>query len=165
MKQKIRQLNTCRGFTYIEVLLGLSILVVAILGASGYKYYSVKEARRAEGYVGASMVGNILLESWRGNGGAYDYDPINELPISILNAENFSIATSLKHPSIGESAYLINGTGYLVVLNGVYYYTALSVEWDSGVKFLNADIVWNYFRTDTVTREDNRSYSASLLMQ
>ncbi|WP_146684242.1 hypothetical protein [Limihaloglobus sulfuriphilus] len=158
-------MNTGRGFTYIEVLMGLSILIIIILGASGYKYYSVVEARRAEGYVGASMVGNILLESWRGYGGAYDYDPINQLPLAIINADNFSIATSAKYPSIGESAYLINGTGYVVVLNGVYYYTAMSVAWDSGIKYLNIDIVWNYFRTDTVTREGNRSYSASLLMQ
>ena len=165
MTKKDRHFDSKSGFTYIEVLLGLTILVIAILGVSGYKYFSVLEARRSEGYVGASMVGNLLLESWRGYGGAYDYDPISQLPLSILNAEQFSISPSLQYPAVDESAYLLNDQGYLVELNGIYYYTALSMEWTGGVKYLNVDIVWNHFRTRDVTAETNRVYSVSLLMQ
>lgn len=71
------------GFTIVEVMITAVILLVAVLGSSGYRYYAALDARRAAQQAEAARIGLILCESWHGVGGVGTYDPVAHLGSSM----------------------------------------------------------------------------------
>lgn len=63
--------------TLIEVLLAIVIIAIAVIGASGYRYFAALDARKASTRSTAARIALLLSENWRGLG--YDriglYEP------------------------------------------------------------------------------------------
>ena len=63
------------GFSLIEVMVSVAIIVVVALGTLCYQYLSVKHSRIALAQNTATRIGQLLLEDWKSTGGDTDYDP------------------------------------------------------------------------------------------
>jgi prepilin-type N-terminal cleavage/methylation domain-containing protein len=133
---KDKSVRRIKGMTLIEVMEAILVLSIAILGASGYRYYSTLDARRADMNSTGARIGMLLCESWRGAAGSQTYDPVanlgSELTITSVGLSGrFSIAD---FTALG---------GYLVVADGVNYYAAMGYkDVSSGLRALNVVVGW-----------------------
>ncbi len=128
------------GITLIEVMAAIVIITIAVLGASGYRYYSTLDARKAAVQSTAARVALLLSENWRGLG--YDrvdtYDPSSYLGSDIDIKIGYS-PVGLDYPS-GFDNYL---GPYEIVVNNAHYWAALSWRQDAaGLRTLNTVVAW-----------------------
>jgi prepilin-type N-terminal cleavage/methylation domain-containing protein len=62
------------GFTLVEVMISVAIIVIVALGTLSYQYQTVKHSRSAEAQVTAAYLGQLLLEDWKSTFGDAGYD-------------------------------------------------------------------------------------------
>jgi prepilin-type N-terminal cleavage/methylation domain-containing protein len=62
------------GFTLVEVMVSVAIIVIVALGTLSFQYQSVKHSRSAEAQVTAARLGQLLLEDWKSTFGDSGYD-------------------------------------------------------------------------------------------
>jgi len=85
---KPRQGKTRSGLTLIEVMFAVTLLVIGILGAMMFRYYSALDARKADIQVGADRVALLILEGWKGAAGTVVgvgttyYSPAEDIPLN-----------------------------------------------------------------------------------
>lgn len=75
MKRRERVHSSSFGFSLVEVMVAMTIMVIAALGALGYQYYAVQHSKIAEAQIAATRTAQLLLEDWKSTGGSTDYDP------------------------------------------------------------------------------------------
>jgi len=75
---KTAQKNKRKGLTLVEVMVTMLVIVVAVIGASGFRYYATLDARKADTQITAARLGLLLLEGWKGLAGNPEYDPADE---------------------------------------------------------------------------------------
>lgn len=92
MKPRARENRS--GLTLIEIMVALLVIVVGVLGAMMYRYYSALDARKADVLVGASRVGLLVLEGWKGAVGNPAYDPqgVGGIGAEVLGSGDISIS-------------------------------------------------------------------------
>ena len=61
--------------TLVEVMLAVTIIVVAALGTLCYEYLCADHVRFARAQLAATRIGQLLLEDWKSAGGADNYNP------------------------------------------------------------------------------------------
>ncbi len=61
--------------TLIEIMVAMTILTIAALGALSYQYHAAGHARVARAQSAATHVAQLLLEDWKNTGGSEEYDP------------------------------------------------------------------------------------------
>ena len=131
------------GLTLIEIMVAAVVVVVAVIGAIGFRYYCVLDARKATVQLTATRVGLLLLEGWNAMGARSPTDPSNNYdPLNLPE-----IGSQLKIVSdIGpEVPPAFNSFGsYLVVVDGAYYYATLSYqdEPSNDLRILNVSVAW-----------------------
>jgi prepilin-type N-terminal cleavage/methylation domain-containing protein len=64
-----------RGMTLVEVMMAVSVIVIAALGTLCYEYLCVNHVRFARSQLTATRVGQLLIEDWKSSGGSADYNP------------------------------------------------------------------------------------------
>ena len=92
------------GFTLVEVVVTIAVLLVVSLGAISYQYHAVRQAKIGRAKIAAARLGSLILESWKSQGGSDAYDP---------TTLDLGIAKS----STGEK--------YLLVVGGIPFYLEL----------------------------------------
>ena len=65
---KDKQPKSSAGVTLIEVMAATVILTITVLGATGYRYYSALDARKAAKQSSGARIALLLCENWRGRG-------------------------------------------------------------------------------------------------
>ena len=105
-RRKIRS-----GFTLIEIMAGLLVIVVGVLGAIMYRYNSALDARKADLHMGATRMALLLLEEWKGMSGA-PYDPTKiETDLSIIamkgTAPNYTATISSVTGSVPSDYFIV----------------------------------------------------------
>jgi len=73
------------GFTLVEVMVSVAIIVIVALGTLSFQYQSVKHSRSAEAQVTAARLGQLLLEDWKSTFGDSGYDATS-LGLGFLNS-------------------------------------------------------------------------------
>ncbi|MGB2863147.1 MAG: hypothetical protein WBC05_07455 [Sedimentisphaerales bacterium] len=140
-KRNIRILKAGRrkqasGVNLIEVMAVTAILLITVLGTSGYRYYSSLNARLAGEQIIAARVGQLVCGTWAGVEGNEIFDLTASLS-SNLTVETLTPTKSL------PSTFVLLGE-YRITLEGVAYDCVLawkdvtpelraiwvSVEWD-----------------------------------
>ena len=71
----IRRPKFIAAFTLLEVMMATVILAVAALGALSHQYHTAQHAHIAEAQITATRTAQLLLEDWKGAGGAANYNP------------------------------------------------------------------------------------------
>lgn len=129
-------LKRFRGTSLIEAMLAITILVIAVLGASGYRYYSSRDVKRADMRATASRIGMLLCESWRGVKGNEDFDPT-------VYSETELTMTEISVPdSLEPEGFTVLGA-YEVGTGNVNYYAVLSYDDVSdGLRAMNIVVTW-----------------------
>lgn len=122
MTVKRRKLS--RGFTLIEITLAAVILVIAVMGASAFRYHAALDARKTDLQIGAARTALLLCESWRGVSDPNTFDPTQLAtgdPNSGLAIETIAI---YEGPSV-PADFTPLGT-YRITIGGVNYWATLS---------------------------------------
>ena len=131
-----RQMKRAGGLTLVEIMVAILILSIAVLGASGYRYYSSLDSRKAELHTTSARIGTLLCESWHGTNGDEDYDPVAHLSSELAITPFTSVSSSMTpgFTALGE---------YQVVVDGDSYYAALAwADVAAGLRALNVVVVW-----------------------
>ncbi|MHC4461118.1 MAG: type IV pilus modification PilV family protein [Planctomycetota bacterium] len=125
------------GITLVEEMAAILILSVAVIGASGYRYHSALDARKADQRAAATRIALLLCENWRGISGDETFDPENywghDLPL---------IEDSAEGPEVPIGFTTLQTS--TVEINNVFYYVTMS--WQdvaAGLRALNVAVAWN----------------------
>jgi Tfp pilus assembly protein PilE len=139
-----KRLRFASAFTLVEVMLATLILSIAVIGASGYRYYAAMDARKAAMQGTAARIALLLCESWRGVNGSATYDPtahLSDLAIVQSTESEFSMSHSIT--ACAATAGFTPLGVYTVPLNGVNYYVVMSwKDLSSGLRALNVVVAW-----------------------
>jgi prepilin-type N-terminal cleavage/methylation domain-containing protein len=137
-----------KGLTIVEVMVAITVLAVAALGASAYRYYSTLDVRRADMRTTAARLGLLLCESWRGAGGDTSYDPTAHLGSDLT-------ITSVSPPSQFQYTGFSSLGGYLFETDDINYYAFLSwKDVSAGLRALNVVVAWAQRDTGPATIDD-----------
>ncbi|MBN2589739.1 MAG: hypothetical protein JXA96_07745 [Sedimentisphaerales bacterium] len=151
------------GATLISSLIAISIILIAVIGTSNFRYYAAMDTRKATAMTEASRIALLLCESWRGLEGDLNYDPISNLGSDlIINNSEGSPAPS-GFTTLGN--YLITlGTNSDRSEYNISYYTTLSwQDLQPGLRALNANISWAQRDTGNGGFEDaDKSFSLTI---
>ncbi|MCD6174893.1 MAG: prepilin-type N-terminal cleavage/methylation domain-containing protein [Planctomycetes bacterium] len=66
------------GFTLVECMVVMLILMVTFGGIMSFRYYTVLSTERAETQLLAARAAIVISEAWRGQKGADDFDPTQQ---------------------------------------------------------------------------------------
>lgn len=130
------------GSTLVSSLIAVAILLIALIGTSGFRYYAALDGRRAAAQTTAARIALMLCESWRGWQGDLTYDPIAHLS-SVMTI------TQAEGSDIPEDFTLLGS--YKIILdededdtNGAEYYANLSwQDVQPGLRALNVVVSWS----------------------
>jgi prepilin-type N-terminal cleavage/methylation domain-containing protein len=141
------------GFTLVEVMIAVLLLSVAVIGASGYRYYAALDARKAAMQMTAARTCLLLCESWRGLKGDTTYDPTTHLgpDLTLTPADGDGAA-----PAVPQDFTLLGS--YAVALNDITCYTTLSWKDDGGLRTLNVAVAWPPHSGQMVSVDANRLF-------
>lgn len=151
-----RQKKRSAGLTIIEIMVAAVVVVVAVIGAMGFRYYCTLDARKADVQITAARVGLMLLEGWKGMGGRSsvypynNYDPLNMPAIG----PQFQISSDIG-PDVPDGFDSFGS--YLVTIEGAYYYATLSHQDEpaNDMRILNVFVAWpEDYPTGTLSDSD-----------
>jgi prepilin-type N-terminal cleavage/methylation domain-containing protein len=92
LKNIVREVSQRRGFSLIEVMLAMAMVIIVALGTMSFQYQGVKHSRASEAQIAATRIGQLLLEDWKSQGGDSDYDPnAMGLGFTFVSANNYTI--------------------------------------------------------------------------
>jgi hypothetical protein len=155
-----------RGISIIEVMVFIVSTLIAVLGASGYRYFAIMDIRRSDSEISAGRVAEQLCQSWKGiGGGASNYDPLSDPGIG-LTIENDTNSLAPEAP-LGFTL-LTNGGHYKVSSNSRAYYATMSYHTTNSASgnldTLNVTINWPANEKSTGNDAAMRSLSLSDLL-
>ncbi len=70
-----RKNSRLHGFTIVEVMAAMAVVIIVALGTLSFQYNNVRQSRTSEAQITAARLGQLLLEDWKSTGGDSDYDP------------------------------------------------------------------------------------------
>ncbi len=124
-----------RGVTLIEIMVSIVILAVAVIGASGFRYHTMMDARRASAQMTASRVALMLCESWRGLNGDETFNPATYF------ATDLNITTSGVGPNV-PTGFTALGR-YKIINNDLCCWATLSwSDVSPGLRALNIVVAY-----------------------
>lgn len=152
------------GFSLVEILISILIIMVLATGAMGYQFLSTRDVKISEVQVNAARLSLLFLEGWKGCAGATDFDPV-----SIFSGE-MDIQTAAYGPAIpadtdGGSLTLLGY--YEVQMNHTCYYVTLSYNPESAAEpmLLSSVICWrNDFQQGVLEGQEKTVQNATYLV-
>jgi Tfp pilus assembly protein PilV len=154
--------NNKTGFTLVEVMVAMVIIIIGIVGAMGFRYFCVLDAKKADAQITAARIATLLLEDWKGAGGLA-YVPNTNLSSS----SGLTVAASSTGPAAAFPNSILNNTSYHVVCNVnassiIHYYVTLSSA-ATLPRTLNVSVGWrNDYKADTLSTTDKTNRVISI---
>lgn len=145
--------------TFVEVMVAVLVLSIALLGAMAYRYYSAADAKRADVHTTAARLASMLLEDWKADWQSAD-DPQAD---STYNPEekfdsDINITFSITDTSSGldkPSGFDMHGNGTIIADNVTYYVTLSYYTPDTTPRILNVRIGWKTnYQAGTISSTD-----------
>ncbi len=119
------------GATLIEVMVTIVILLVAVIGATRYQYYTALDARKADLYMEAARLAVTMLEGWKGAGSTTDFDPASDYPAGFATGFAGSLGGISRAGTGAPPPGMSNAIGeYLISSGNIEYTVTLSYEDD-----------------------------------
>ena len=135
MVMTVKRPKSAAGFTLIETIISIVVLMIIVLGTSAFRLTAALGARKADLRIAATRTALLLYESWRGVKGAETYDPIANY------GSELAIEASDEGPEV-PAGFTALGS-YRIIVDGVSYYTTLSWKDTSpGLRALNVVMAW-----------------------
>jgi len=136
---KTRKIRCRRGVSLVGTLVAVTILLIALIGTSTFRYAAALDGRKADAHTGAARVALTLGESWRGLKGDVTLDPTQ------FSDGNITTSSWNGHDKPDDFTLLGN---YKVVLetedpDSVNYYATMSwKDIQPGLRALNVNVAW-----------------------
>ena len=133
--------NRSRGFTLVECMIVMLILMVTFGGIMSFRYYAVLSAERAETQLLAARAAVVVSEAWRAQKGADDFDPTQQsfddhFLIQSGSVSAFSGAAGPGYMHLGNYQILVEGRRFRASL--VYKNSAAA----QNVRILHVILAW-----------------------
>jgi prepilin-type N-terminal cleavage/methylation domain-containing protein len=147
----LKRAKSKKAFTIIEVVIAITVLLIAILGTSAYRYYAALSARRADLHISAARTALLLCEGWSGVGGSKSFDPVGAFGADL----NITISVGPTEPDTFEKL-----GSYKILLEGNDYYVTLSSkDLAAELRVLNVIVSWDQAGRGTDSFENaDKSY-------
>ncbi|MCF7955317.1 MAG: hypothetical protein K9M75_05910 [Phycisphaerae bacterium] len=130
-----------KGFTLIDVIVSVVILIIAICGAIQFRYHAAIQTRKANMRTAGAELALMLVETWRGVDGDDAFDAIDHC------APELTI--TLSGGPVMPSGYNWLGS-YSIQWNDYDYKATLSSrDVGGGLKALNVIVAWPYGKSNT----------------
>ena len=132
-----------RGLTLVEVMVATRIIVMAVIGAMGYRYYGPLDARSADVRMTATRVASMLLDGWVAAGAYKAYNPVQDFADMDDDVDAVMQIAAGGGPPV-PSGFTAQGSYSAVVpANNCTYYATLSYK-EAGyeLRLLNAEVAW-----------------------
>lgn len=127
------------GFTFTEIMGTITVLTVAVLGASAYRYHATLHTRKADLQTTAARMASLLCETWRGASDPNTFDPVayfgTELAIESMTIQE-GPATPTGFEALGTYRIIAEGVDYRAGL----FWRDVSV----GLRALSVIVVWEW---------------------
>lgn len=158
-----KRARCARAVTLVEIMVTIVVLLLMVLGTSGLRSHTVRDARRAEAQVTAVRLASLLLNGWKGSGGhsgysnyelsdpgdydpsdPNDYDPADADPVEL--GPGLGVRYSAPGPAVPDGYSpldLAANPNYEIVVNSKNYYATLSYKDQLGEpRALNVCVAW-----------------------
>jgi prepilin-type N-terminal cleavage/methylation domain-containing protein len=63
-----------RGFSLVETAIAIAVIAIAAFGSLAYQYLAEKHLKIARAEFAATRIGEMVVEDWKSQGGAANYD-------------------------------------------------------------------------------------------
>ena len=129
-----RKNSQFHGFTIVEVMLSVAIVIIVAVGTMFFQYNGLSPARQAEAELAATRLAQLLLEDWKSTGGNAAYDP-NALGLgftTITKGTNYTITLDYQTFYIqltSQLAPITNGTNPDPVAGITLQQLSVTVSW------------------------------------
>jgi hypothetical protein len=146
------RLQSGGGFSLTDTLVASVVLVIAILGNSGYRCQSLLSAQRADRWKTAATTAQFLCQGWAGMQGSGTFNPVSALGSGVTIAVDAGPSAGAGFTSLGS---------YHVDLNGDRYFVTLAwKDVQSGLRALNVKMAWaQSIRGSTAFANADKSYA------
>lgn len=146
----VRRRKYRAGLTFVEMMIATVILLIAVLGASAFRYDSALSARKADLQATAARTALLLCESWRAVSDSNTFDPTQLVSpdlssvlaiapgyISHQTPEGFTLL-GIYEVGVGDN----DGVGDDA--RDTSYYAVLSYrDVSAGLRALNVTVIWD----------------------
>lgn len=148
------------GFTLLELLIAAVVLGALSVGALGYQYHSMRDARRAEAQAAATQIAKTLLDHWKGLDAATDYNP------TVVFADTLTISPAQTGPGparTGGTTFTTLGH-YRVALDATVFQVTCSYTnpTSAGPRLLNVAVAWRSDYADGAPDDEARQVRYSV---
>lgn len=141
MVLKTRKIKCRRGMSLVGTMVAVTILLIALIGTSTFRYAAAMDGRRARAHTTAARVALALGESWRGIKGDVTLDPTQ------LGGSDMTVSASSWNGHEKPDDFTLLGN-YAVVLDdddpdSLNYYATMSwKDVQPGLRALNVSVAW-----------------------
>ncbi len=144
--------------TLVEVMVAVTVLLVAMLGTSAYHYSAALNARRGNIYATASRTALLLSEGWNGVFGATNFNPVTAFGEQLT----FTNSEGPEQPG----GFTLLGK-YRIEIDDVGYYATLSYKnIASELRALNIIISWDHSaKGDEAFGSVSKSYELTVYVE
>ena len=138
---KTRKIKCRRGMSLVGTMVAVTILLIALIGTSTFRYAAALDGRRASAHTTAARVALALCESWRGIKGDVTLDPTE------LGSSDMTVSASSWNGHEKPDDFTLLGN-YAVVLDeddpdSLNYYATMSwKDVQPGLRALNVSVAW-----------------------
>ncbi len=144
----------------VEIAIFVVVLTIAVIGASGYRYFSTLSIRKSDTEITAGRTATLLVESWKGVRGISTYDPLTDTGLGLTisaASDDLTPEPPVSFNSLGT--YRVNED------NQDYYVTLSYYDVDSRLRVLNARLAWTLSPDlPADAAQLNKSFSLSALV-
>ena len=138
MVLKTSKIRYRRGVSLVDTMVAVTILLIAIIGTSTFRYAAALDGRRADANTTAARIALTLCESWRGIKGDQAYDPTALLDTGLQVAAGEGPVKPEDFTLLGSYTLQFNDDA------GVNNYMA-TLSWKDiqpGLRVLNVVVAW-----------------------
>ena len=137
MVMTVKRPKSAAGFTLIETIISIVVLMIIVLGTSAFRLTAALGARKADLRIAATRTALLLYESWRGVSDPNTFEPTqlaNDVPDLAIEASDEGPVVPAGFTALGS---------YRIVVDGVNYYATLSwKDISPGLRALSIVVAW-----------------------
>ncbi len=146
-----------KGFALVEVAIAITVLFVAIAGTLAFNNFASKDVYRSRVQTDATMLGTMIMEAWRGQGGTTSFNPVTDLSAALLDSEDITVGYAWLGPAIPSGFTLVYSTRpyYTINVNNITYRISLSYKIIGSKRHLNVRIAYPDSLDKTIWESSN----------
>lgn len=146
---KARKKDFRNGSTLISSLVAVTIILIAIIGTSNFRYYAALDTRKATAMTESSRIALLLCESWRGMQGDLSYDPIANLSSDLIISNDEGPLAPDGFTTLGSYLIMLGTDSDQSEYKISYYVTLSWRDIQAGLRALNVNVSWAQRDTGT----------------